>query len=382
MPPSLRPKAARKHAEPTTAPSKRRELSRGSEARNPPSGQEIERPQRAKRQKATSDHKVTVALDQCSKVVQNPESWAVERTDAEVWLLLSEGKCYTAPKAVAAAQARQLKWPHEVQCGLRMASRGTQAADTCSFDATSRGGMVVGTALDNARGEVALLWQMLQQVRSGIDNHVGTTRRGAPLPSTRHRGGTTATTKGATTSSSSSSSSSSSAQQTLPGRSSNRRGHSSNNPEESTPPPPPAAADTAVAETPMFQRTFSKQASARRKKDDYMVSAVYIWQCHLRARAFGAWQRQHRQQKLSQQMGAEEAVIEKGKAQGTQVKAVTTALVWRLRRSVDIDNVPCQWRTGKGIVRDVLLCFFLFQPFNPSPLSYRWDCATSATLAT
>ena len=321
MPPSLRPKSARQQPEPSAAPSKRRELSRVPEARTlPPGRHDSEQPRRAKRQKATtSNHKVTVAFDQCSKVVQNPESWAVERSDSEVWLLLSEGKCYTAPKAVAAAQARQLKWTHEVQCGLRMASRGTQAADTCSFDATCRGGMVVGTAFDNARGEVALLWQMLQQVRSGNDNHVGTTRRGAPLPSTRHRSGTTSATTTKTTTTSSSSSSTSS-QQAVPGRTSTRRG-GANKQASLTPPPDAASATTtAIAETPMFQRTFSKQASARRKKDDYMVSAVFLWQCHLRARAFGAWQRQHRQQKLSQQMGAEETIIDKGKAQGTQVK--------------------------------------------------------------
>jgi hypothetical protein len=234
---------------------------------------------------------VTVAFDQCSKVVRNPESWAVERTDAEVWLLLSEGKCYTAPEAIAAARARQLKWPHEVQCGLRLASRGSQAADTCSFDATRHGGMVVGVSADNARGEVALLWQTLQQVRSGDENHGATTRHGVPLPSTRCA-----------------------PSQRPQGEGSN----SSRGPSAS-----------AAADTPMFQRTFSKRASERREKDDHMLSALFHWRCHLAARAFAAWQMVHRQQKLSQQLseqlsqqlGAEAARADKGKVQGTQVAA-------------------------------------------------------------
>ena len=135
--------------------------------------------------------------------------------------------------------------------GLRIASHGTKDLDVGTFYKDGR--LSMGFR-DNARGEVALLWEMMRQMISS-ESEKGTTRQGRPLPSSAVKRG---------------------------------RGETF------------GSAPLAEFQSPMFERHLGQKASARRKHEDLLFSALFHWRCNLASRAFKAWRWLHLTRRLGE----------------------------------------------------------------------------------
>ena len=130
-----------------------------------------------------------IDVHRCTKVLQSPESWAVQRDnlneDEDVWLQLWDGRVTTTSKALEACRKFRLLRENECLCGIRLSflQASTPAEQMCSF---TNGSVKMGFC-DNAQGEVMNLLDVLGLVTKGSEVSHATTRQGRRLPSTRDR---------------------------------------------------------------------------------------------------------------------------------------------------------------------------------------------------